>query len=144
MNESNLFQCPSFFDAFSCSCHLLRLPNDYFCFLSLQGLRVFLNLQSVLHDESQWKFPHEFNPKNFLNDSGEFVKPDAFLPFSAGPRVCIGESLAQMLIFLFFTTLLQHFEIASPENNKLPDFTALFGLTQSPVPYKVSLKCRRC
>lgn len=42
------------------------------------------NLSSVMHEEGQWKFPHEFNPENFLNEVGEFVKPEAFLPFSAG------------------------------------------------------------
>ncbi|KAJ8002773.1 hypothetical protein DPEC_G00162440 [Dallia pectoralis] len=26
------------------------------------------NLDSVLHEEGQWKFPHEFNPLNFLNE----------------------------------------------------------------------------
>lgn len=42
------------------------------------------NLTSVLSEEGQWKFPHEFNPENFLDDKGEFVKPEAFMPFSAG------------------------------------------------------------
>ena len=39
---------------------------------------------SVLHEEGQWRFPHHFNPENFLNDHGEFVKPEAFVPFSVG------------------------------------------------------------
>uniref|UniRef100_A0A3P9A507 Uncharacterized protein n=1 Tax=Esox lucius TaxID=8010 RepID=A0A3P9A507_ESOLU len=47
-----------------------------------KGTMVIPNLSSVLHEEGQWKFPHEFNPENFLNDKGEFVKPEAFLPFS--------------------------------------------------------------
>ena len=42
------------------------------------------NLSSVLHEEGQWKFPQEFSPDNFLNEDGKFVKPEAFLPFSAG------------------------------------------------------------
>ena len=45
------------------------------------------NLTSVLSEEGQWKYPNEFNPENFLNDQGEFVKPDAFMPFSAGELV---------------------------------------------------------
>lgn len=42
------------------------------------------NLTSLLNEEGQWKFPHEFNPENFLNDKGEFVRPEAFMPFSIG------------------------------------------------------------
>lgn len=44
------------------------------------------NLTSLLNEEGQWKFPHEFNPENFLNDKGEFVKPEAFMPFCIGMR----------------------------------------------------------
>ncbi|KAK7916505.1 hypothetical protein WMY93_012266 [Mugilogobius chulae] len=54
-----------------------------------KGTIVIPNLSSALTEEGQWKFPHEFNPENFLNQKGEFVKPDAFLVFSAGPRVCM-------------------------------------------------------
>jgi len=49
-----------------------------------QGTLVIQNLSSVLYEEGQWKFPHEFNPENFLNDRGELQKPEAFIPFSVG------------------------------------------------------------
>lgn len=51
---------------------------------STQGTMIIPNLSSVLNEEKHWKFPHEFNPENFLNEKGEFVKVDAFIPFSAG------------------------------------------------------------
>ncbi|XP_043921521.1 cytochrome P450 2U1-like [Protopterus annectens] len=107
-----------------------------------KGTRVYFDLYSVHRDESQWKFPHEFNPHNFLNDNEEFVKPDAFMPFSAGPRVCMGESLAHMEIFLFFTTLLKHYEFFWPEKHIKPDLTERFGITQSPIPYRVGIRHR--
>uniref|UniRef100_A0A7N6ABY9 Cytochrome P450, family 2, subfamily X, polypeptide 9 n=1 Tax=Anabas testudineus TaxID=64144 RepID=A0A7N6ABY9_ANATE len=44
-----------------------------------KGTMIIPNLTSVLNEEGQWKFPHEFNPENFLNDQGEFVKPEAFI-----------------------------------------------------------------
>lgn len=53
-----------------------------------QGTIIIPNLSSVLFEEGQWKSPHEFKPENFLNDQGEFVKPEAFMPFSAGMYVC--------------------------------------------------------
>ncbi|XP_059810089.1 cytochrome P450 2J2-like isoform X2 [Hypanus sabinus] len=46
---------------------------------------VLFNLWSALTEEGQWKHPHQFNPENFLNDSGEFFQPDAFIPFSMVP-----------------------------------------------------------
>ncbi|KAM6430454.1 cytochrome P450 2J6-like isoform 2-T2 [Liasis olivaceus] len=104
---------------------------------------VFVNLQSAHFDESQWKFPDEFNPSNFLNEKGEFVKPEAFLAFSAGPRVCLGENLARMEIFLFFTSILRNFQLLWPDKSQAPDFTSHYVVTQSPSRFKMSLKCRQ-
>ncbi|KAM3829180.1 cytochrome P450 2J2-like isoform 2-T4 [Vipera latastei] len=104
---------------------------------------VFVNIQSAHCDESQWKFPNEFNPSNFLNEEGEFVKPEAFMPFSAGPRVCLGENLARMELFLFFTSILRNFQLSWPDKSQAPDFTPHFGVTQSPSRFKVLLKCRQ-
>ncbi|XP_070809082.1 cytochrome P450 2J6-like [Pituophis catenifer annectens] len=108
-----------------------------------KGTAIFTNLHSVHHDESQWKFPHEFNPSNFLNAKGEFVKPEAFLPFSAGPRVCLGENLARMELFLFLTTILRNFRLSWPDKSQAPDLTPKFGPTQFPSSFKISMKDRQ-
>uniref|UniRef100_A0A3B5MAG0 Cytochrome P450, family 2, subfamily X, polypeptide 9 n=1 Tax=Xiphophorus couchianus TaxID=32473 RepID=A0A3B5MAG0_9TELE len=100
-----------------------------------KGTMIIQNLTSVLREEGQWKFPHEFNPENFLNEQGEFVKPEAFMPFSASPRVCLGEGLARMELFLFIVTLLKKFKFIWPEDAGEPDFTPVYGVTQSPKPY---------
>ncbi|XP_070808907.1 cytochrome P450 2J2-like isoform X2 [Pituophis catenifer annectens] len=104
---------------------------------------VFVNIQSAHRDESQWKFPNEFNPSNFLNEEGEFVKPEAFLAFSAGPRVCLGENLARMELFVFFTNILRNFQLSWPDKSQTPDFTPHFAVTQSPSRFKMLLKCRQ-
>ncbi|XP_039216456.1 cytochrome P450 2W1-like isoform X2 [Crotalus tigris] len=79
-----------------------------------KGTMVIPSLTSVLLDQSQWETPHEFNPNHFLDPSGNFVKKDAFVPYSLGRRNCIGESLAKMELFLFFTGLLQKFTFRPP------------------------------
>ncbi|KAL8194653.1 UNVERIFIED_CONTAM: hypothetical protein K2H54_028003 [Gekko kuhli] len=104
---------------------------------------VITNLISVHCDESQWKYPHEFNPSNFLNEKGEFEKPEAFLAFSAGPRGCLGENLARIELFLFFTNILRRFQILWPDETKAPDLRPNFGVTLSPSSFKVALKCRQ-
>uniref|UniRef100_A0A4W4FRV1 Uncharacterized protein n=1 Tax=Electrophorus electricus TaxID=8005 RepID=A0A4W4FRV1_ELEEL len=106
-----------------------------------KGTQIIPNLTSVLFDETQWKSPHSFNPQNFLNLQGEFVKPNAFLPFSAGKRACPGESLARMELFLFFTSFFQVFTLSPPVGTK----TSLeyeFGITLSPKPFKMTARPR--
>uniref|UniRef100_A0A3Q1FYC2 Cytochrome P450 2J6-like n=1 Tax=Acanthochromis polyacanthus TaxID=80966 RepID=A0A3Q1FYC2_9TELE len=86
-------------------------------------------------------------PKGFavipnLTSEGKFVKPAAFIPFSAGKRLCPGESLAKMELFLFFTCFMQHFNFSMPAGVKpVTDF--LFGITLSPKEYEICATSRQ-
>uniref|UniRef100_A0AAR2JI90 Cytochrome P450, family 2, subfamily X, polypeptide 9 n=1 Tax=Pygocentrus nattereri TaxID=42514 RepID=A0AAR2JI90_PYGNA len=107
-----------------------------------KGTLIIPNLLSVLREEDQWKFPHEFNPANFLNEQGQFEKHEAFLPFSAGPRVCLGEGLARMELFLILVTLLRRFQFVWPEDAGEPDYTPVFGVSLKPKPYRMGVRLR--
>ncbi|XP_053551140.1 cytochrome P450 2K1 isoform X1 [Bombina bombina] len=103
-----------------------------------KGIEVIPMLTSVLYDKTQWDTPYRFNPHHFLDADGKFVKKDAFIPFSAGRRACVGESLAKMEIFLFFTGLLQKFTFHPPPGISEDDLSldADIGFVLWPVPYK--------
>uniref|UniRef100_A0A3P9L4X4 Cytochrome P450, family 2, subfamily X, polypeptide 9 n=1 Tax=Oryzias latipes TaxID=8090 RepID=A0A3P9L4X4_ORYLA len=107
-----------------------------------KGTLIIQNMVSVLREEGQWKFPHEFNPENFLNEQGEFIKPEAFMPFSAGPRMCLGEGLARMELFIIMVTLLRKFKFTWPEDAGQPDLSPVFGATLTPKPYRMKVQLR--
>ncbi|XP_036405758.1 cytochrome P450 2K6-like [Megalops cyprinoides] len=104
-----------------------------------KGTYIIPLLRSVHRDKNHWKNPDEFDPHNFLNQEGKFVKRDAFMPFSAGRRVCVGETLARMELFLFFTFLLQHFSFHPAAGVKEEDIelSSRGGLTLAPTPFLV-------
>ncbi|KAJ8346037.1 hypothetical protein SKAU_G00302300 [Synaphobranchus kaupii] len=104
-----------------------------------KGTRVIPLLMSVLLDESQWESPHSFNPDHFLDHQGRFVRRDAFMPFSAGRRACLGEGLARTELFLIFTSLLQNFSFAPPPgvSEAELDLTPVGGDMLSPAPHKL-------
>uniref|UniRef100_A0A3P9H1L0 Uncharacterized protein n=1 Tax=Oryzias latipes TaxID=8090 RepID=A0A3P9H1L0_ORYLA len=106
-----------------------------------KGTTVIPVLTSVLYDENEWEKPNIFYPAHFLSKDGKFLKRDAFMPFSAGRRLCLGESLARMELFLFFSTLLQHFRITPPlgVSEEELDLTPRPGGTLSPQPHKLCL-----
>ncbi|KAM5229442.1 cytochrome P450 2W1 [Ctenodactylus gundi] len=83
-------------------------------YLLPKGTPVIPLLTSVLLDKTQWATPDQFNPGHFLDADGRFVKPAAFLPFSAGRRVCVGESLARTELFLLLAGLLQKYYLRPP------------------------------
>uniref|UniRef100_A0A8C5DPG0 Cytochrome P450, family 2, subfamily N, polypeptide 13 n=1 Tax=Gouania willdenowi TaxID=441366 RepID=A0A8C5DPG0_GOUWI len=106
-----------------------------------KGTTVMPNLTSVLFDKNEWENPHTFYPEHFLDTEGKFVKREAFLPFSAGKRACLGEGLARMELFLFFVSLLQKFHFSTVEGVELST-EGITGATRTPCPFKVFAKPR--
>ncbi|KAM4694836.1 cytochrome P450 2K1-like [Discoglossus pictus] len=102
-----------------------------------KGTYIIPLLASVLYDKTQFNQPDIFNPQHFLDSDGNFMKKDAFMPFSSGRRACAGENLARMELFLFFTTLLQKFTFQKAPGVIDIDITPAVGLVTPPLPYKI-------
>ncbi|XP_004610790.2 cytochrome P450 2D14-like [Sorex araneus] len=106
-------------------------------FLIPKGTTLLTNLSSVLKDETVWAKPLQFHPEHFLDAQGRFVKHEAFMPFSAGRRACLGEPLARMELFLFFTCLLQRFSFSVPAGQPRPSDHGIPGFLVIPAPYEL-------
>ncbi|KAM8775027.1 cytochrome P450 2S1 [Rhynchonycteris naso] len=108
-----------------------------------QGTEVFPLLGSVLHDPEVFEQPEEFNPDRFLDMDGKFKKQEAFLPFSLGKRVCLGEGLARAELFLLVTAILQTFSLESPcPPEALSLHPAVSGLFNIPPTFQLQVRPR--
>ncbi|XP_038051519.1 cytochrome P450 2J2-like [Patiria miniata] len=101
-----------------------------------KGTQIWVNLWGALNDPSHWVNPDSFNPSRFLSDDGQqVVVPEAFIPFGAGRRACVGEHLAKMELFVFFTNFMQRFTFIRDGTSGL-DMTGKIGITFVPRPYQ--------
>ncbi|XP_078697832.1 cytochrome P450 2D9-like [Branchiostoma floridae x Branchiostoma belcheri] len=89
-------------------------------------------------DPAYWPDPDRFDPGRFLDAEGNVInKPESFMPFLGGRRVCLGEQLARMELFLFFSTLLQSFTFKTPDGAPPPPTDGVLGTTLAPHPFKL-------
>uniref|UniRef100_A0A8D2L6X5 Cytochrome P450 2G1 n=1 Tax=Varanus komodoensis TaxID=61221 RepID=A0A8D2L6X5_VARKO len=109
-------------------------------YLLPKGTDIFPLLGSVLRDPKYFSNPEEFNPGHFLDEEGRFRKNEAFVPFSSGKRVCLGEGLARMELFLYFTAILQNFSLKPLVPPKDVDISPrLSGFGNIPPSYQLCL-----
>ena len=103
-----------------------------------KGAQVIPLLHAVHMNPTLWKDAELFNPDRFINAEGKLVKPDYFMPFGVGRRMCLGVVLAQAELFLFISSLLHVFTLQVPEGEKLPSVLGQAGVTVQPGDFKVT------
>ncbi|KAH8287211.1 hypothetical protein KR054_004323 [Drosophila jambulina] len=74
------------------------------------GTNFTLGLYVLLRDPEYFESPNEFRPERFEGDMPQ-THPYAYIPFSAGPRNCIGQKFALLEMKSTVSKLLRYYEL---------------------------------
>ncbi len=101
------------------------------------------NLTSILHDPKAFPDPMKFDPERYLSADGTFEPHPNNIPFGIGKHRCIGEKLADVELFVFYTSLLKKFTILPETESELPSTQYRPGITLAPCPFKAKFIQRK-
>lgn len=89
---------------------------------------VIVSLYTIQRSHKHWKNPESFRPERFL-DNGEDHDKFAYIPFGAGPRICIGMNFAMVEALTILSLMIKKYDIEKAFDK---DPTYLMSLTLQP------------
>jgi cytochrome P450 len=100
----------------------------------------FIPIYAIHRHRSYWEDPDRFDPGRFSPDSSAKPSRYQFLPFGAGPRICIGAAFAVIEATIMLATFVRaaRFEV-SPNFDPKPS-ARMFLLPENGMPMHVTLR----
>ncbi|XP_022918199.2 cytochrome P450 4C1-like [Onthophagus taurus] len=86
----------------------IETPSGYYL---PKDTSVLLGIYDMHHDPKYYKDPENFDPDRFLAENIIGKHPYSYIPFSAGPRNCIGQKFAMLEMKAVIATILRNFEL---------------------------------
>ncbi|KAI1701047.1 cytochrome p450 domain-containing protein [Ditylenchus destructor] len=108
------------------------------------GTRIIPQVSCVLYNEKAFPCPEAFRPERFLTPENRAKRVDEFIPFSIGKRMCPGESLTKMELFLMTANIFNRFTVLPEDSSNSPSIKKLPGKGSgvSPLPFLCKIQRR--
>ena len=95
---------------------------------------VVISIFGLHRNEEYWENPLKFNPYRFMGDEFQQRNPYCYIPFSAGPRNCIGQKFALLEVKICLYYVLKTFNLTSIQaENEIELCTDMITLSRNGV-----------
>jgi cytochrome P450 len=120
--------------------HLVREPladDEIIGEVVKAGSQIWISPWVMHRHRKFWEQPTAFMPKRFAGKASPWTTIGAYLPFGAGPRICIGATFAMAEAHIMMATLLRRYRITRADSRLVfpvarvtiePSFTPMFRL----------------
>ncbi|QCI68802.1 cytochrome P450 [Phreatobacter stygius] len=99
---------------------------------------VYVPVYAIHRHAALWTNPDSFDPDRFSAEASKGRPRGAYLPFGAGPRICIGASFAQIEAVVIFATMLRKLKFASVPGHRPKPNTRLTLRPEGGLPMTVA------
>jgi len=99
-------------------------------------------LTNVLHNPDLFPNPLKFDPNRFLDANGKVFRDPKLIPFLAGKRMCLGEPLVRVELFLILAGLISRFKFYFPSGQPIPEVKRMVGIISAPDQYQLFVETR--
>ena len=102
------------------------------------GTSVLMPIYAIHRHARRWDNPDAFDPTRFAQEREKAMSRYQYMPFGAGPRICIGMAFAMLEAAAILATLLQHARFAPADDREPVPVARVTLIPKGGMPLKVS------
>ncbi|KAK9305473.1 hypothetical protein QLX08_003493 [Tetragonisca angustula] len=84
------------------------------------GIEVDISIIGLHTDPMYWVNPNVFDPERFNDERKQTIEKMTFLPFSEGPRICVGMRMTMLQVKACLATLLSNYKLELSPSTQVP------------------------
>ena len=105
-----------------------------------RGTTVMIPIYPIHRHKKRWRDPDAFDPSRFAPEKEAQLERYQYMPFGAGPRICIGMAFAMLEATAILATLVQHARFAPLEGHEPYPVARVTLVPRGGMPLRVTLK----
>jgi cytochrome P450 len=105
-----------------------------------KGTSLLIPIYAIHRHRLRWERPDEFDPMRFSPENEGAIERYQYMPFGAGPRICIGLSFAMIEATAILATLVRHARFEAVESHDPLPMARVTLMPRGGMPLRVTMR----